>query len=132
MKKALMDLVKQHHDVIQQFPLVATGTTGALLHHETGLRLSRKAKSGPLGGDQTIGEMISTNNIVGIITFRDPLSAHPHEADIQALGRLCDVYQTPFATNPSTALAVLNYLSSSHDTGAHTNPLIERYVSGQG
>jgi methylglyoxal synthase len=65
--------------------------------------------------------MISTDNIKGIIFFRDPLSAHPHHADIEALGRLCDVYQVPFATNPTTATAVLDYLVA--DENKETKPL---------
>ena len=58
--------------------------------------------------------MISDNNILGMIFFRDPLSAHPHHADIEALGRLCDVYQVPFATNPGGATAILNHLLIDH------------------
>jgi methylglyoxal synthase len=51
--------------------------------------------------------MIAAGSIRAIIFFRDPLSAHPHHADIEALGRLADVYQVPFATNPATAEAIL-------------------------
>ena len=38
-----------------------------------------------------------------VIFFRDPLEKHPHEPDIFMLMRLCDVYDVPLATNPSTA-----------------------------
>ncbi len=34
-----------------------------------------------------------------IIFFRDPLTAQPHEPDVSALMRLCDVYSIPLATN---------------------------------
>ncbi len=132
MKSSLVDFVKQHIKLITKFPLVATGTTGLLLYKETGVVLSRKVKSGPLGGDQAIGTMISTNNICGILFFRDPLSAHPHHADIEALGRLCDVYQIPFATNPSTAEAVLSYLTNTPSEDKYaSNPALERYQQQQ-
>ncbi|PDH28357.1 MAG: methylglyoxal synthase [Puniceicoccaceae bacterium MED-G30] len=132
MKSSLVGFVKEHYKLINQFPLVATGTTGLLLFKETGLTLSRKVKSGPLGGDQAVGNMISNNNICGVIFFRDPLSAHPHQADIAALGRLCDVYQIPFATNPSTAEAVLTHLSNSSSTDTrHGNPALEKYQERQ-
>jgi len=113
MKSSLVEFVKQHIKLITKFPLVATGTTGLLLHQTTGVVLSRKVKSGPLGGDQAIGSMISTDNICGILFFRDPLSSHPHHADIEALSRLCDVYQVPLATNSATAKAILLYLNNT-------------------
>ena len=68
--------------------------------------------------------MISTTNICGVIFFRDPLSAHPHHADIEALGRLCDVYQIPFATNPQSGEAILDYLLS----GKAERELIPKHV----
>ena len=131
MKSSLAEFVKQHSDVIGRFPLVATGTTGMMLYKETGLVLGRKVASGPLGGDQAIGTLVSTDNVCGIIFFRDPLSAHPHHADIEALGRLCDVYQIPFATNPGTAEAILSYLI---EEGAHDNirnQVLEKYRNQQ-
>ncbi|MBT4977022.1 MAG: methylglyoxal synthase [Gemmatimonadetes bacterium] len=121
MKKSLVNFVQSHVKKINMFPLVATGTTGELLYKEAKVVLTKKVKSGPLGGDQAIGQMISNDNICGVIFFRDPLSAHPHHADIEALGRLCDVYQIPLATNPTTAVAVLNYLT---DAEQYEPPLV--------
>jgi methylglyoxal synthase len=103
MKSSRMKFCSMQSNKLEQFPLVATGTTGSLLFKKTSLILSRKISSGPLGDDQTVGTTISTKNICGVIFFRDPLSAHPHHADIEDLGRLCDVYQIPFATNPKIA-----------------------------
>ena len=103
MKLSLAQFVKQHASSIGQFPLVATGITGMMLYRETGLVLGRKVASGPLGGDQAIGTLMSTDNVCGVIFFRDPLEKHPHEPDIFMLMRMCDVYDVPLATNPSTA-----------------------------
>ena len=105
-----MEFCSMQSNKLEQFPLIATGTTGSLLFKKTGLVLSRKVASGPLGGDQAVGTMISTKNICGVIFFRDPLSAHPHHADIEALRRLCDVDQIPLATNPQSGEAILDYL----------------------
>ena len=131
MKSSLAEFVKQHSDAIGRFPLVATGTTGMMLYKETGLVLGRKVASGPLGGDQAIGTLVSTDNVCGIIFFRDPLSALPHHADIEALGRLCDVYQIPFATNPGTAEAILDYLIENGTCGKVRNQVLEKYRDQQ-
>ena len=42
-----------------------------------------------------------------VIFFRDPLTAQPHEPDISALLRLCDVYEIPLATNKNTAALLI-------------------------
>jgi methylglyoxal synthase len=38
-----------------------------------------------------------------VFFFRDPLTSQPHEPDVTALVRLCDVYSIPLATNMGTA-----------------------------
>jgi methylglyoxal synthase len=76
---------------------------------ETGLTITR-LKSGPLGGDQQIGSMIADNQLDLVIFLRDPLTAQPHEPDVSALLRLCDVTNTPLATNIASAEIMLNAL----------------------
>jgi len=132
MKESLMEFCSMHTDKLEKFPLIATGTTGSMLYTKTGLCLSKKVASGPLGGDQAVGTLISTKNICGVIFFRDPLSSHPHHADIEALGRLCDVYQIPFATNPQSGEAILDYLlSGKSEHELIPNHVLEAYVQGQ-
>ena len=132
MKESLMEFCQLQRSKISEFPLIATGTTGTLLFKKTGLVLTRKVASGPLGGDQAVGDLISTNNICGVIFFRDPLSAHPHHADIEALGRLCDVYQVPLATNPPSGEAILDYLlSGKAEQKLIPNHVLEAYTKGQ-
>ena len=132
MKKSLMEFCRLQSKKLERFPLIATGTTGSMLYEKTGLSLAKKVESGPLGGDQAVGNLISTKNICGIIFFRDPLSPHPHHADIEALGRLCDVYQVPLATNPRSGEAVLDYLlSEKPDQQLIPNHILEAYRRGQ-
>lgn len=88
--------VLKHHD------LFATGTTGKRIIEATGLSVHR-FQSGPLGGDQQIGALVADNEMDMVIFFRDPLTAQPHEPDVTALMRLCDVYQIPLATNIAAA-----------------------------
>ncbi|HFI0464059.1 TPA: methylglyoxal synthase [Streptococcus suis] len=109
-KKPLMiDLTSRYKDILSQHDLFATGTTGRVIMDATGLNITR-LNSGPLGGDQQVGAMISEQMIDLVIFLRDPLAAQPHEPDVNALVRLCDVYTIPLATNMATAEVLLSSL----------------------
>ena len=99
-----------HKEVLRQFHLVATGTTGGILQKQTGLPVER-VLSGPLGGDQQIGARIATEQVLAVFFFRDPLTSQPHEPDVSALVRLCDVHDIPLATNPASASALMLWLA---------------------
>lgn len=101
-KDELIDFVKEHRDFFSKYNLVSTGTTGLRIIQATDLNVTR-FQSGPIGGDQQVGALIATNEIEAIFFFRDPLTPQPHEPDVQALIRLCDVHKIPIATNTATA-----------------------------
>lgn len=101
-KNDLVQFVTAYQPIFAKHTLHATGTTGLRIHEATGLSIIRY-QSGPLGGDQEIGAMIAKNQMDAIFFFRDPLTAQPHEPDVSALVRLCDVYSIPLATNMGTA-----------------------------
>lgn len=98
-----------YKDVLSRFHLVATGTTGGILTKQTGLTVER-VLSGPLGGDQQIGARLAEERVLAVFFFRDPLTAQPHEPDVSALVRLCDVHDIPLATNPASAEALMMWL----------------------
>ena len=108
-KDAMIELAKEHKDFLAKHELYATGTTGTLIMGETGLKITRM-KSGPLGGDQQIGSMIADGSLDLVIFLRDPLTAQPHEPDVSALLRLCDVQSIPLATNVKSAEIMLKAL----------------------
>ena len=108
-KEEIIELAKRHREVLAKHELFATGTTGTLIMGETGLSIHRM-KSGPLGGDQQIGAMLADGNLDLVIFLRDPLTAQPHEPDVSALLRLCDVQQIPLSTNVSSAEVMLDAL----------------------
>lgn len=101
-KDDLVAFTVAYKAIFEKHNLYATGTTGLRIMEATGLSIER-FKSGPLGGDQEIGSMIAKNQMDLIFFFRDPLTAQPHEPDVTALVRLCDVYAIPLATNMGTA-----------------------------
>lgn len=108
-KDNLVQFTIAYRNILNEHTLFATGTTGQRVIEATGLEITR-FRSGPLGGDQQIGAMIANNDMDMVIFFRDPLTAQPHEPDVSALIRLCDVYQVPLATNMGTAEILLKGL----------------------
>ncbi|AST07007.1 methylglyoxal synthase [Anoxybacillus flavithermus] len=108
-KEDMVQFVTAYQHILAEHELYATGTTGLRIQEATGLSVHR-FQSGPLGGDQQIGAMIANNDMDMVIFFRDPLTAQPHEPDVSALIRLCDVYAIPLATNMGTAEVLIRGL----------------------
>jgi methylglyoxal synthase len=108
-KDDLIAFVRKHLDQLNRCHLVATLTTGTLLREAVGIHVDTVA-SGPQGGDLQIGARIVDGFIDAVIFFRDPLTAHPHEPDIQAVLKVCDVHDIPLATNPASANLLLRGL----------------------
>ena len=108
-KDDMVKLAGQYRDFLAGCALSATGTTGARLINELGLAVDCK-HSGPFGGDLQIGAQLVTGNIDCVIFLRDPMTPQPHEPDINALVRACDVHDVACATNLSTARLVLDQL----------------------
>ncbi len=101
-KQDMVQFTTAYRDILKNHDLYATGTTGLKIQEATGLQIER-FQSGPLGEDQQIGALITANALDLVIFLRDPLTAQPHEPDVSALIRLCDVYSIPLATNMGTA-----------------------------
>lgn len=111
-KDNLVQFAIAYRHIFAEHELYATGTTGQMVQDETGLTVTR-FRSGPLGGDQQIGAMIANNEMDMVFFFRDPLTAQPHEPDVTALVRLCDLYHIPLATNMGTAEILLKGLEAN-------------------
>jgi methylglyoxal synthase len=109
-KEQMVQFCIAYEPLLKEHQLFATGTTGQRIMENTNLKVHR-FMSGPLGGDQQIGAMVANNEMDMVIFFRDPLTAQPHEPDIAALMRLCDVYGIPLATNIGTAEVILRAMS---------------------
>ncbi|EAR64582.1 methylglyoxal synthase [Bacillus sp. NRRL B-14911] len=101
-KDDIIRFATAYKDILAGHSLFATGTTGSRIMESTGLTITR-FQSGPLGGDQEIGALIANKKMDLVFFFRDPLTVQPHEPDVSALVRLCDVYSIPLATNMGTA-----------------------------
>lgn len=115
----MMSFVAQHHDFFKTMRITTTGSTGASLEAKLGLSIAHKVASGPLGGDHEIGAMITTHDVAAVFFFVDPLSAHPHESDICALTRICEVHNVLCATNSKTGSALVFALQNDPVCGSY-------------
>ena len=101
-KKDLLNWCLQHKAELANHRLFATGTTGMIIESETGLAI-RKLISGPLGGDQQVGALITEGDVDVLIFFWDPFEPMPHDPDVKALLRIAAVWNIPIACNHISA-----------------------------
>lgn len=109
-KDDMVQLVKAHKEELAEVDLIATLSTGQTIKERAGLPVTL-LQSGPLGGDQQIGALVASEEVNAVVFLRDPLTAHPHEPDVSALLRVCDVHNVPLATNLATAEAILHLMA---------------------
>lgn len=128
-KQSLVEFAIRHRDVLERHSLVATASTGRLIAERVGLNVEC-VTHGPDGGDLIIGGRVALGQIEAVFFFRDPLTAQPHEPDVSALMRVCDVHRVPLATNLGTAEAIAAALRKQLDAsvakkeeGGETIPL---------
>ena len=105
-KNDIVQLGLEFQAFLKGCTLMATGTTGGRLQSEVGLQVERLL-SGPLGGDLQIGARLAVGEVDGVVFLRDPMTPQPHEPDINALVRACDVHNVPCATNVASARLLL-------------------------
>jgi methylglyoxal synthase len=110
-KDDMVLLAREFAEFLGTCHLVATGTTGGRLHAEAGLEVECML-SGPLGGDLQIGARLAVGQVDAVIFLRDPMTPQPHEPDINAVVRACDVHDIPCATNVAGARLLLSALDS--------------------
>lgn len=105
-KDMLMKWVARHQALLAQHILYATGTTGNLVSRATGLEVNAML-SGPMGGDQQVGALISEGKIDVLIFFWDPLNAVP---TTRMSKRCCALppsgtFRSPLTSPPLTLLS---------------------------
>ena len=111
-KKDLMEWTGWNWEIILDHKLTCTGTTGKLIEETLLKKLGdggqlkypiNMLKSGPFGGDQQLGALISQGKVDVVIFFWDPMQPEPHDVDVKALLRIAVLYNVPTACNRSTA-----------------------------
>lgn len=74
--------------------------------------------SGPLGGDAQIAALMCMDDLGALIFFQDPLSAHPHQADIDSLNRLANCGNIIVCSNPTSAMSMMHTLKCALEKGS--------------
>jgi methylglyoxal synthase len=92
---------------LSNYYLLATATTGRLLREKVGLEVE-SVLSGPLGGDVQVAARVASGEVDAVFFLVDPLDKHPHDPDIQAIQRVCNVHDVPLATNVATANLIIS------------------------
>ena len=98
----------KYEELLCQFNLYSTGTTGSRIIEDLPNLQINRVKSGPDGGDQQIGALIAEQKIHGLIFLIDPKSPMPHDVDIKALIRLAVLYDIPMALNVESAKLIID------------------------
>ena len=106
MKLQLLQWCREHLAALTKHRLYATGTTGHVLEKQLQLPIE-KFISGPLGGDQQIGALLTQQQVDVVIFFWDPFEPMPHDPDVKALLRIAAVWNVPVACNRSSADFIL-------------------------
>jgi len=110
MKPAMKEFVLTHKEILKKFRLTGTNTTITMLKSVFGddptVEFGPGFTSGPLGGDAELCALMCLEDLGGLFFFMDPLSAHPHQADIDCLVRLANVHNVLTCTNPCSAHAM--------------------------
>jgi len=133
-KQDLMEWVEWNYEVLLGHNLICTGTTGRKLEETLKKKMAVEKspaefkpitllKSGPLGGDQQLGSLITDGQVDILIFFWDPMQPHPHDVDVKALLRIAVVYNIPIACNRSSA----DFIVSSHLVEDAYAPVLKDY-----
>ena len=137
-KDDLAEWVAFNKEKLKEHRLVSTGTTGKMVEEEINKGIEKrsrdyinvlKLKSGPLGGDQQVGAMISEGKIDMMFFFWDPMTQQPHDVDVKALLRITVLYNIPTASCRSTADFIIASSLFGDDTYEYTPYDYTHYVN---
>jgi len=121
MKAPMKKFVIANQNLLKKFRLTGTNTTMTMLREVFGedpdVVYGRNCTSGPLGGDAEIVQVMCTEELGACIFFQDPMSAHPHYADIECLTRQANVHNIIMMPNPSSAYVCMTTMRIALEMG---------------
>ena len=144
-KYDLIEWVEWNWKILSKHRLICTGTTGRMIeevlmkkkqeYNDSRTLNITRLKSGPLGGDQPLGALISDGDVDFLIFFWDPMHPQPHDVDVKALLRIAVLYNVVSASTRATAdfiisspLFDLEYDRKVNDYSAYTNRNVNEQI----
>ena len=133
-KKDIIEWINYNWREFLPHSLICTGTTGRLVKEALAEKCNENdmilpsiqlLKSGPLGGDQQLGALITEGKVDMLIFFWDPMQPQPHDVDVKALMRISTLYNIPTAMNRSSA----DFIISSNLFHLEYEPILKDYSS---
>jgi methylglyoxal synthase len=123
MKPAMKEFIETYSEVLKKFRITGTNTTMRMCKTLWGednpeVQYGLSCTSGPLGGDAQVAALMCLEDLGGLIFFIDPLSAHPHQADIDSLVRLCNCGNVIMCINPTSAASMMHVFKCALEKGS--------------
>lgn len=146
MKPAMKDFIETYSEILKKFRITGTQTTMRMCKAMWGednpdVTYGLTCTSGPLGGDAQIAALMCVEDLGALIFFVDPLSAHPHQADIDSLIRLTNCGNVIVCSNPTSAMSMMHTLKCALVKGSRgmipsffetlESPAVEEYKQAQ-
>mmetsp|Transcript_8944 Transcript_8944/g.17825 ORF Transcript_8944/g.17825 Transcript_8944/m.17825 type:complete len:361 (+) Transcript_8944:205-1287(+) len=132
MKPAMKQFIETYSEILKKFRITGTQTTMKMCKSMWGeddpaIHYGLTCTSGPLGGDAQIAALMCMEDLGGIIFFVDPLSAHPHQADIDSLLRLANCGNVIVCPNPASASSMMHTLRCALLKGERARGMIPSF-----
>eukprot|EP00571_Detonula_confervacea_P014756 CAMPEP_0172298758 /NCGR_PEP_ID=MMETSP1058-20130122/1263_1 /TAXON_ID=83371 /ORGANISM="Detonula confervacea, Strain CCMP 353" /LENGTH=314 /DNA_ID=CAMNT_0013008047 /DNA_START=61 /DNA_END=1005 /DNA_ORIENTATION=+ len=146
MKPAMKEFIETYAEILQNFRITGTQTTMRMCKSLWGednpkIEYGLACTSGPLGGDAQVAALMCMEDLGALIFFVDPLSAHPHQADIDSLIRLANCGNVIVCLNPTSAMSMMHTIKCALGKGSRgmipsffetlESPAVAEYKAGQ-
>jgi len=123
MKPAMKDFIETYSEILQNFRITGTQTTMRMCKTLWGednpkIEYGLACTSGPLGGDAQVAALMCMEDLGALVFFVDPLSAHPHQADIDSLIRLANCGNVIVCLNPTSAMSMMHTIKLALENGS--------------
>lgn len=123
MKPAMKEFITTYTEILNKFRITGTQTTMKMCKTLWGednpkIEYGLTCTSGPLGGDAQVASLMCMEDLGALIFFTDPLSAHPHQADIDSLIRLANCGNVIMCLNPTSAMSMMHIFKCALQKGS--------------
>jgi methylglyoxal synthase len=116
-KDEMVEFAIRHRAFLAKIEMIGTASTAERIARATSLSV-RSVNSGPAGGDVQIANRVLEGGIQAVFFFVESMDVHPHDPDIQTLQRICNITNTPLATNPASGDLMIKGLQIGYEAAA--------------